>query len=655
MRCLLPDSPAPTAAVVAASATWCLLRQVYGEAIQTLEQRLRPTGITVRQATAVAVLARSDPPLTVSGLAAALHQEKQSTNGLINRLVERGWVRRTRDPADGRAVHLVLTGAGAAVVTAMGTIGEQTVHAQLAVLRPAELPVLQGLLQRLVDRAPAATSARVHNHDLVRIALTEGQHGPDAVTASTYRQHRVVVGVPIPGRLDGPRRLPSSFASAGGMPVMPRAELLTAFLDPLHTDEPALRALLATVHRNRLRSFIAEAEHRLEGMERAFRPLSEYDGAVLNGPDFPAVSFSSPEQIAQITAALATVRLKRRLLQELASSGHPTRRGSSPRGAATTADHPPLPAPAAALVPLARHLRDRLARDNLTITAAATQIGIGRATLSQFLHGGSTQFRAPALAAVAAWLEISPDAAAHLQGGTAEDRQRAVGIANLTAVSPDQQLARNPDRAKQLAQLGGAASRITRRAEAEQRAQRRAARTADRPPDRHPVAHFYGTSLRGRVQQMRRMLRRHHPADTEAAFTARVLATLLASPWRVCDTTAARMLALTRRELVAATRTAPHPRRAAAAERCHQVIEEVRAQWQHTHASDEGLWDACHQALREAGVDPPGDAASAPALPGAALARWYQRHLLEDCIVRVAAASGTPAAPPASATAGHLP
>ena len=99
------------------------------------------------------------------------------------------------------------------------------------------------------------------------------------------------------------------------------AEQLRAFLHPKRTDEAALRALLEAVPRPLRWRFIREARRRLAALERTFRPLSEYDGADIRGPDFPSVTFESEDQVYQVAAAIESVRLKRRLLDAWAGRG----------------------------------------------------------------------------------------------------------------------------------------------------------------------------------------------------------------------------------------------------------------------------------------------------------------------------------------------
>jgi len=51
--------------------------------------------------------------LTVNDLAASLFLDKSTASRIANSLVDKGYLARTRDPEDGRVVHLVPTPAGA--------------------------------------------------------------------------------------------------------------------------------------------------------------------------------------------------------------------------------------------------------------------------------------------------------------------------------------------------------------------------------------------------------------------------------------------------------------------------------------------------------------------------------------------------------------
>ena len=71
-------------------------------------------GVTGPQRVAIRLLARSES-LTPSALADALHLHRSTVTGIVQRLLERGFLVRVRDPADGRRATLRLTASGRAV------------------------------------------------------------------------------------------------------------------------------------------------------------------------------------------------------------------------------------------------------------------------------------------------------------------------------------------------------------------------------------------------------------------------------------------------------------------------------------------------------------------------------------------------------------
>ena len=60
----------------------------------------------------LAVLHYSDAPIEPSAVATLLFQETQSITGILHRIEARGWVQRTSDPNDRRAVGITLTASG---------------------------------------------------------------------------------------------------------------------------------------------------------------------------------------------------------------------------------------------------------------------------------------------------------------------------------------------------------------------------------------------------------------------------------------------------------------------------------------------------------------------------------------------------------------
>ncbi len=91
---------------------WVLVSEVYWMSWKLLERRLYHLGVSASQARVLAVLYYSDAPIKPSAVATLLFQETQSITGILHRIEARGWVQRTPDANDRRAVGLGLTTEG---------------------------------------------------------------------------------------------------------------------------------------------------------------------------------------------------------------------------------------------------------------------------------------------------------------------------------------------------------------------------------------------------------------------------------------------------------------------------------------------------------------------------------------------------------------
>jgi DNA-binding MarR family transcriptional regulator len=91
---------------------WALVSEVYWMSWKLLERRLYHLGVSASQARVLSVLYFSGEPIKPSAIATLLFQETQSITGILHRIEARGWVQRTPDPMDRRAVGLGLTTEG---------------------------------------------------------------------------------------------------------------------------------------------------------------------------------------------------------------------------------------------------------------------------------------------------------------------------------------------------------------------------------------------------------------------------------------------------------------------------------------------------------------------------------------------------------------
>jgi len=81
---------------------------------RAIERALLRCGVSLPQAIALQVIGTADETITATQLATYMGQERQSMTGLIDRMEARGWLSRTRDLPDRRAIRLALTATGRA-------------------------------------------------------------------------------------------------------------------------------------------------------------------------------------------------------------------------------------------------------------------------------------------------------------------------------------------------------------------------------------------------------------------------------------------------------------------------------------------------------------------------------------------------------------
>jgi DNA-binding MarR family transcriptional regulator len=99
-------------------------------------------------------LSKCDSPIRLSELNRHVLLSQPALSRMVDRLADRGLVRRAADPRDGRGVGLSLTGDGRAVQRRIGRRhGRSVAQAMLAGLTPAELRQLEELCAKLAVTA----------------------------------------------------------------------------------------------------------------------------------------------------------------------------------------------------------------------------------------------------------------------------------------------------------------------------------------------------------------------------------------------------------------------------------------------------------------------------------------------------------------------
>ncbi|MGH7622165.1 MAG: MarR family winged helix-turn-helix transcriptional regulator [Gemmatimonadaceae bacterium] len=104
---------------------WVLVSEIYWMSYKLLERRFYELGVSASQARVPAVLHSATKPMKPSVVALVLFQETQSVTGIIHRVESRGWVTRSSDPEDRRAIGLQLTAAGRTVAGEIIRISEE--------------------------------------------------------------------------------------------------------------------------------------------------------------------------------------------------------------------------------------------------------------------------------------------------------------------------------------------------------------------------------------------------------------------------------------------------------------------------------------------------------------------------------------------------
>ena len=116
-----------------------------------------PCGKPVSIADAHALLELSQGvPLSQNELATRLNLSKSTVSRLVTNMVKRGWVTRTRNAQDGRAVDLTLTEAGESIAAELAEARQQKMAGILEQISAETRPQIESTLQTLLEAIHAA-------------------------------------------------------------------------------------------------------------------------------------------------------------------------------------------------------------------------------------------------------------------------------------------------------------------------------------------------------------------------------------------------------------------------------------------------------------------------------------------------------------------
>lgn len=124
-----------------------MVKQVEQVTRASLDELLRPAGVTVLQYTALSVVDRAEK-ITSADLARQSFVRAQSAADLVNALIKRGLITREPDPAHRRRLLISLTDAGRSLLADYGPREAELENRMLADFDAAEREVFRDLLLR---------------------------------------------------------------------------------------------------------------------------------------------------------------------------------------------------------------------------------------------------------------------------------------------------------------------------------------------------------------------------------------------------------------------------------------------------------------------------------------------------------------------------
>ena len=131
---------------------WSLLHQSYSLIYKNLDQLLTKAGISQAQGAVLIILKSVGRPLPLSRLARLLVQEAQSVTSLVDRLENRGLVRRVPDNRDRRVINVEVTADGDALFERIYPDILQGISSILSALDSEEVSTFEHSLRTLRNR-----------------------------------------------------------------------------------------------------------------------------------------------------------------------------------------------------------------------------------------------------------------------------------------------------------------------------------------------------------------------------------------------------------------------------------------------------------------------------------------------------------------------
>lgn len=130
-----------------------LLARASSQASAQFHETVKSRGLSIAEWRVLGML--SSGPATIGELVAAALFQQPTLTKIVDRMVAGGFVQRASDPADGRRVHVSLTGKGRRIAEELVPLAKDHESRVLAGYPPEEAEALKAALRTLIARTQA--------------------------------------------------------------------------------------------------------------------------------------------------------------------------------------------------------------------------------------------------------------------------------------------------------------------------------------------------------------------------------------------------------------------------------------------------------------------------------------------------------------------
>jgi len=140
-----------------------LMSRARASLLSALDRELEPFGLNAMQYAALKHVTQGDAD-TAAGLCRFMYYDGGSMTRLLDRLEERGLLRRERCVKDRRVVYLRVSANGRALLPRLKAVAARVIDAHLAGFSPADTEQLKSYLKRMIENGESpADNLQLHS------------------------------------------------------------------------------------------------------------------------------------------------------------------------------------------------------------------------------------------------------------------------------------------------------------------------------------------------------------------------------------------------------------------------------------------------------------------------------------------------------------